>query len=44
MKNEQDMGVLTFVTCFEIGGYIPSKYAKALGFTEIQALLKTKLI
>jgi ankyrin repeat protein len=44
MKNEQNIGVLTFTTCFEIGGYIPSKYAKALGYPEIQALLKSKLI
>jgi ankyrin repeat protein len=44
MKNEQNAGAITFVTCFEIGGFIPSKYAKALGFPEIQALLKAKLI
>jgi uncharacterized protein len=44
MKNEQNAGAITFVTCFEIGGFIPSKYAKVLGYPEIQALLKAKLI
>jgi len=44
MKNEQNIGVLTLTTCFEIGGFIPSKYAKILGYPEIQALLKSKLI
>ncbi len=44
MKKEENFGAITQVTCFELGGYIPSKYAKTLGFPEIQALLKTKLI
>ncbi len=30
------------ITCFSSGEYIPSRYAKTLGFTEIQDYLKTK--
>jgi hypothetical protein len=44
MKQEQDFGVLTITKCFDVGAYIPSKYAKTLGFEEIQKLLKSKLI
>ena len=44
MKQEHDIGMLTITKCFDIGGYIPSKYAKTLGFEEIQKLLKSKLI
>lgn len=44
MKQEQNYGVLTITKCFDIGAYIPSKYAKMLGFEEIQKLLKSKLI
>ncbi len=43
-KNKQDIGILTITTCFYIGAYIPSSYAKELGFPEIQKLLKSKLI
>src|SRR6185295_1433972 len=44
MKQEQDFGALTITKCFDVGAYIPSKYAKALGFEDIQKLLKSKLI
>jgi hypothetical protein len=44
MKKEENFGAISTVTCFELGGYIPSKYAKTLGFPKIQALLKAKLI
>lgn len=44
MKQESNFGMLTITKCFDIGGYIPSKYAKTLGFEEIQKLLKSKLI
>jgi ankyrin repeat protein len=44
MKQESDFGAFTVTKCFDIGAYIPSKYAKMLGFEEIQKLLKSKLI
>jgi ankyrin repeat protein len=44
MKQEHDIGMLTITKCFDIGAYIPSKYAKMLGYEEIQKLLKSKLI
>jgi ankyrin repeat protein len=44
MKQEQNIGMLTMTKCFDIGAYIPSKYAKTLGYEEIQKLLKSKLI
>jgi ankyrin repeat protein len=44
MKQEQNIGMLTMTKCFDIGAYIPSKYAKTLGFEEIQKLLKSKMI
>ena len=43
-KEKEEIGVLTITTCFAIGGYIPSAYAKELGFPEIQKLLKANLI
>jgi uncharacterized protein len=43
-KQKQDIGALTITTCFSGSGYIPSFYAKACGFPEIQKLLKAKLI
>jgi ankyrin repeat protein len=44
MKQEHDIGMLTITKCFDVGAFIPSKYAKTLGFEEIQKLLKSKLI
>jgi ankyrin repeat protein len=44
MKQETDIGMLKITKCFDIGAYIPSKYAKTLGFEDIQKLLKSKLI
>jgi hypothetical protein len=44
LKKEDDYVVITVVSCFAIGAYIPSSYAKELGFPEIQKLLKSKLI
>jgi ankyrin repeat protein len=43
-KEKTDNGIYTTTYCFSIGGFIPSAYAKELGFPEIQALLKSKLI
>jgi ankyrin repeat protein len=43
-KEKTDNGIYTTTYCFSIGAFIPSAYAKEMGFPEIQALLKSKLI
>lgn len=44
IKDKYDVGPVTITTCFAFGGYIPSSYAKELGFPEIQKILKAKVI